>query len=271
MPLNLHQAQAYVEARGDTIDRIRLQALLRRDYETVLPPSLATLQNPDGGFPYRLRQGLPSTLHHTAQVLDWLDDLGHGQSETARGAYAFLRGKQTLGGIWREDMVVRYDDAPLWMDPESAAADIYTTALCGATLLRDDNALLLIDRSVVWLQTQQGKDGLLHGFRLHASWLAVPVFAEILGEEARATRRLVSGLGRALTPEWTASMVAEMLRRLLDAGFSQRTEVVARGWELLQNAQREDGSFEAEETPEGDVAATLSVLQVARRLGRIGS
>lgn len=245
-----------------------MEALLGRGPATEILPELATLQNPDGGFPYGLQAGHPSTLYYTCQVVDWLDDLGQATSPAALAAYAFLRSRQTLGGIWREDQALRRDDLPLWMDPEATAADVYLTALCAATLLRDDDASIGIDRAVVWLQTQQGRDGLLQGFRLHASWLAMPAFAEMLGQEARPTRRLITGLGKALTSEWAASMIAEMLRRLLDAGYSLRTEVVARGWELLQQAQQPDGSFDSEEAPEGAVSATLAVLQVARLLGR---
>src|SRR3712207_8336895 len=48
----------------------------------------------------------------------------------------------------------------------------YTTALCGATLIAGGEGDVAADRAVVWLQTQQGRDGLLHGFKLHARWLA---------------------------------------------------------------------------------------------------
>ena len=268
MSLNIRQAQTFIELHGTATERARMEALRGSGTDTVMPPELAALQNPDGGFPYGFQAGEPSTLHHTCQVVDWLEDLGQTTSQSAIAAYAFLRSRQTLGGIWREDPALRRDDLPLWMDPDSTAADIYLTALCAATLLRDEDASIGVDRAVVWLQTQQGRDGLLQGFKLHASWMAMPAFAEMLGQEARPTRRLITGLGKALTPEWAASMIAEMLRRLLDAGYSLRTEVVARGWELLQQAQQPDGSFESEEAPEGAVAATLAVLQVARLLGR---
>ena len=268
MRMDLQRARAFVETHGTPIERARLHALLGGGQAT-LPPELAGLQNPDGGFPYGLQIGRPSTLNHTALALGWLVDLGQAEGQVARGAYAFLHSRQTLGGIWRESQDLPQDDLPLWMDPESAVADVYTTALCAATLLDDEQAELALHRAVGWLQTQQGRDGLLHGFRLHASWLAAPVFAQILGDEARPTRRLIAGLGRALTPEWTASMIAEMLSRLLQAGYTPRTEVVARGWELLQGAQEADGSFASEDGVEGAVAATLRVLDVARRLGRI--
>lgn len=266
--MDLRRARTFVEDHGTPIERARLVALLDRRWPEVVPPELAALQNPDGGFAYELRPGEPSTLHHTALVLSWLQDLHQGESATADGAYAFLLSRQTKRGIWRESRDLQRFELPPWMDPDSAAADVYTTALCATTLLTHEDAALAVDRGVAWLQTQQGRDGLLAGFKVHASSLAVPAFSDILGQDGRATRRLIAALGEALTPEWTPSMVAAMLQRLLDAGFSQRTEVVARGWELLQTMQAPDGSFASEDESEGPVAITLTVLDVARRLRR---
>ena len=270
MALDLQQARTFVETHGTPIERARLVALLNRRRPDAVPPELATLQNPDGGFPYELQANQPSTLHHTALVVRWLQNRRQTRSATAGGAYAFILSRQTQRGIWRESPELQRFQLPLWMDPESAVADIYTTALCAATLLAYSDAALAVDRAVAWLQTQQGRDGLLAGFKLHASWLAVPAFAEMLGQDARPTRRLIAGLGDALNPEWMPSMLAGMLDRLLDAGYSQRTEVVARAWELLQTMQEQDGSFVSEDGPDGAAATTLLVLDVMRRLGRSG-
>jgi prenyltransferase beta subunit len=231
-----------------------------------VPPDLAVLQNPDGGFPYDLQTGRPSSLNHTSLVLQWLRDLQLGESEPANGAYAFILSRQTRRGIWREDPEIRAFDPPLWMDAESAAGDVYTTALCAGALLDHPNAAVGVDRALAWLQTQQGRDGLLEGFKLHASWLAVPSFAELLGLEARATRRLVAGLGEALSDEWTPAMLASMLRCLLDAGYTLRTEVVSRAWLRLQALQQPDGSFAPEDEGESAVSVTLTALGVAHRL-----
>ena len=132
-------------------------------------------------------------------------------------------------------------------------------------MLHDPTALAL-DRAAAWLQTQQARDGLLNGWRYHASWLAIPIFAANFGEDTRATRRLISSLGRALNDEWAPSMLASLLQWLLAAGYTPRTGLVAHAWELLERSQAPDGSFATEDEAESTVEATLTALAVARRL-----
>lgn len=260
-------ARAFIAQHGTPLERARLAAREQKGAPHDVPPELAALQNPDGGFPYELQTGRPSALNHTALALQWLQELRLSGSATAGGAYAFLLSRQIRRGIWRESTDLQAFSLPLWMDPESAAGDVYTTALCARTLLGRPDADLALDRAVAWLQTHQGRDGLLEGFKAPASWLAVPVFAHLLGHDARATRRLVAGLGAALSDEWTPAMLAGMLRSLLDAGYNLRTELVSRGWTLLQTQQQPDGSFAPDEGTESAADVTLMVLDVARRLG----
>ena len=265
---DLELARAFVAQHGTPLERARLAALEQGTAPHDVPPELASLQNLDGGFPYELQAGHPSALNHTALALQWLQELHLTGSTTAGGAYAFLLSRQTRRGIWRESADLQSFSLPLWMDPESAAGDVYTTALCARTLLDHPDAGLEIDRAVAWLQTHQGRDGLLEGFKAPASWLAVPVFAHLLGHDARAARRLVAGLGAILSDEWTPAMLAGMLRSMLEAGYGLRTELVSRGWALLKTQQQPDGSFAPDEANESAADVTLMVLDVARRIGR---
>lgn len=267
MAIDIKKGRAFVQEHGSPIERARLATLLDEARLTTVPPELQLLQNPDGGFPYQLEAGQPSALNHTTLALEWLADLGLDDDPVAGGARAFLRARQAYGGIWREDRALQHEDLPLWMDPDATPADVYTTALCASALLGDDATIIQIDRAVSWLQTQQGRDGLLHGFKIQASTIALPVFADLLGEEARPTRRLVAGLGRALTPEWDAGLLAQLLFRLRQAGYGFHTEVVARAWDLLQAAQIPDGSFTTEE-PEGNMAVTIRALDIAYSVAR---
>jgi hypothetical protein len=266
MAIDIQKGREFVQTHGTPIERARLAALLDGLRPAAIPPELHALQNPDGGFPYMLIAGQPSTLNHTAKVLEWLADLGLDNDPVAGGAIAFLRARQTLGGIWREDRMLQHEDLPLWMDPDSTAADVYTTALCGAALFKDETAIIQIDRAVTWLQTQQGRDGLLPGFKLQASAMALPVFENLLGDASRHTRRLVAGLGRALTPDLDGGLLAELLFRLRQAGYGFHTEVVVRAWDLLQASQAPDGSFTSEEPEEAPIAATIRALDTAHSI-----
>jgi squalene cyclase len=269
MTIDQARARAFVEANGTAVDRARAAALVERVAAPAVPEEIRALQTAEGGFPVGLVAGRPAALSPTCLVLAWLRDLGQADSPEARRALAFVVERQLPRGIWREQPAVMQFDPPLWMDPDSTAADIYTTALCAGTIaaLSDDD--LPVEVAATWLQTQQARDGLLTGFRAHASWLAVPAFARVLGQETRATRRLVGGLGSILGPEWSGMMLAWMLQSLLDAGYTRRTEVVDRAWQQLSAMQQPDGSFPVEED-EDPVQATLQALDVVRQLQRYG-
>ncbi|GIV97155.1 MAG: hypothetical protein KatS3mg057_1812 [Herpetosiphonaceae bacterium] len=153
------------------------------------------------------------------------------------------------------------------MDSESTAADVYTSALCASTLATlSDQYDLDADRAISWLQTQVGPDGLLPGFRLHSTWIALPAFTKMLGHKSKTTRRMIVGLAEKLSPEWEASMIAWMLNSLIDAGYRRTTQLVERSLELLGTMQRPDGSWGSEDEG-GDVQATLMAIRAARRLG----
>lgn len=264
MRLDLDQARAFVEAHGSTLERARLHGLLG-DAPAELPAELRALQNDDGGFAIGQITGQPSALSPTAYVLSWLRDLQLSESPEAQRGLAYIQSRQTKRGIWRESPNVQAYSPPPWMDPESPAADVYTTALCASTLVVLGGDELAADLAVTWLQTQQSRDGLLSGFKAHSSWLALPAFATVLGQETRATRRLVAGLGELLAPDWSAGMLAWMLQSLLDAGYSRRTRVVERAWSQLVAAQQPDGSFLVDEDDD-PLQAVLQAIDVALRI-----
>ena len=265
MSVDIARARSFIKASGSAIERARLHALVDGVTPPAMPDELRALQNDDGGFALGQIAGRPSALSPTAYVLSWLRDLGLTASPEARRALRYIETRQTRRGIWRESAELQRYQPPPWMDPESVAADIYTTALCASTLATLGGDELAADQAVIWLQTQQGRDGLLNGFKAHSSWLAVPAFAEILGQETRATRRLIAGLGELLADDWSAGMLAWMLQCLLDAGYTRRTRLVERAWQLLGAAQQPDGSFPVDEDDD-PLQTALQAIDVAQRI-----
>jgi prenyltransferase beta subunit len=270
MAIDIARARTFVETQGTPLEQARLWGLLDPQRLRGTPPAaidaFLALQNPDGGFPFDLVADRPSTLATTASALYWLHDLRLSDEAAAQRAIEFLSDRQTARGVWREQPEILAFDPPPWSDPASTAADVYTTALCAGTLavLADDE--LPVDLAVNWLQTQQARDGLLVGFRAHSSWLAVPAFERIFGQETRGTRRLIAGLGTAFSDNWPASMVAWMLQALMSAGYTTRTSLVERAWNQLQTTQLPDGSFTVDEG-DSPVQTTLTALDVALRFG----
>jgi hypothetical protein len=263
--IDKERARTFVQTHGDDVQSLRLAALLDNKRPDVVPPSLAALQNEDGGFALLLQPERPSTLSSTANALAWLRDLQLINSDAGQRALRFIEQRQTSRGIWRESAALQRFNPPPWMDPDSPAADVYTTAICANALAVFGGDELAVDQAVSWLQTQQARDGLLVGFRAHSSWLALPAFTEMYGQETRTTRRLVAGLGSILDNSWPGSMLAWLLQCAVDAGYTRRTELVDRAWEQLVRAQQPDGSFTVDEGDES-IHTTLQALDVARRI-----
>lgn len=265
--MDLDRARAFVHEHGDDVQIARLEALRSRRAATALPPVLVTTQNPDGGWAFGRVAGHPSALHETAQALEAIADLGLLATPAATAGLAFIAARQNRRGVWRESAELASFEPPLWQMPGETAADIYTTALCASTQAQFSDNGLPVDRALAWLQTQQGREGLLPGFKLHSSWLAVPAFVEGLGREARATRRIVAGLGEALNHEWSGAMLAACLYSMLAAGYTTQTRMVARGWEMLQAKQQADGSVTTDEG-EDAAEATFQAIAVAWEINR---
>lgn len=269
MAVDIGLARAFVEASGDALARARVQALVDGVVPPAVPEELRALQNADGGFALAQIAGRPSALSTTASLLSWLRDLQLTDSPEAQRALGFIESRQTKRGIWRESPELQQFQPPLWMDPESVPADVYTTALCASTLVVLGGDELAADQSIGWLQTQQGRDGLLSGFKAHSSWLAVPAFATLLDPETRATRRLIAGLGEILADDWSAAMLTWMLQCLLDGGYTRRTRLVDRAWALLGAAQRPDGSFTVDEDDD-PIQTAIQAIDVAQRIDQEG-
>ncbi len=268
--MNLAAACAFVEREGTPLERARLHALLSRRAAPAVPEELAAATHADGGWALDWEPDRPSSLHATVHALDALADLGLLETPAAQAGLDFMSMHQSRRGIWREAGELATWELPLWMDSTNPAADVYTTALCAGALAQYGGNELVVDRGVNWLQTQQGRAGLLPGWKLHSSWLALPAFVQVLDVQTRSTRRLVGGLGEALGADWTGDMLTGCLSACLSAGYTLHTTLVARAWDLLRAQQGSDGGWSVaeDERPAVALQAVAVALQIELGHGR---
>lgn len=266
--MNLGQATRWIDTNGDELLKARLAALL--EAAPAPEPLLALIaagQRPDGGWPFAGDPANPSSLHETCRMLQLLAELDQADHPAAQAARAYLQRAQSPRGFWREPAALSALNPPLWMDPDSDDATIYTTALCAATLAAaNPDDMLALDQAVTWLQPQVPSNGLLPGFRVHATALAVRAFVAVAHRETRSVRRMIGGLGDQLTPEWDAATLGVVVGSLAAAGFPRATKVIERALGLLSKLQRPDGAW-ADEQDQPDGHLTLQIIRAARRLG----
>ncbi|GAC1359725.1 MAG: hypothetical protein NVSMB42_19140 [Herpetosiphon sp.] len=264
--MDLQAAITFVATRGTALDKERLAGITERQRQQGLPAALEAARNQDGGWALGLVAGQPSALHTTVLALEALIDIGAAR-EVVQPGLTFLQGRHQPRGVWREVQELKAFSLPPWADPELPAADVYTTALCAGALVAAGGSTLAVDRAVVWLQTQQGRDGLLPGWKLHSSWLALPAFAQSLGIDSRATRRLYGGLSNGLSDEWTGGMIVGCLEAVLQASYDDTGTLTQQLMSMLATKQDATGGFEAGED-EQPVDVTLQAVRVLTRLER---
>src|SRR5258705_6190313 len=128
--VDIDGAIGFVVAHGDQVDRARLSWL--RSGVVPQPEVLAKAemgQAPEGGWP-AFWGGDMASIEATCFRLSELDDLGALDRPPARGALAWLAGRQRPDGTWEEDESLA-DSAPPWAQPGDPEARLYLTANAG--------------------------------------------------------------------------------------------------------------------------------------------
>lgn len=268
--MDVEKAVAYVQERGNAVERARLAAILWDE-----PPSeaalqeLTALQKPDGGFAYWVREA--SNVCDTAYVLQWFDDLKVYRGPAVDPACRFLLDRQREDGGWDEVEAVRALNPPEWMIPGRIETSIWLTAYCAHVLIRfgyaeAEGTYCPAD----FLLAHCDQTGRLAGY-LRATWLALPMLAFYPGPDSEPFRKAVAVVEANYSPGWEGGYLAWLLRCLQDAGLPAEHPLVARCLDDLERKQRPDGSWEPEEG-EGEehaVNATVAALRALKGHGRI--
>lgn len=267
--MDARRARAFVQTRGDAIERARLNAIL-----WGMPPfvaalrGLSALQKADGGFAQYIRE--VSTVCATLTVLEWCDDLGLRRGPLVEAACLFLLERQQTDGGWDEVEAVRAFYPPAWMTPGRIETRVWLTAGCAHALLRMgclERAQAGV-RPAEFLLTHMDASGKLAGYQ-RSTWIALPVLTHQLGRESEPWHRALAFVEASYSPDWEGSLAAWMLRCLQDAGLPRAQPLVARALADLQRKQRSNGSWESEDGEAFAVSATLEALRVLKGYGEV--
>ncbi len=265
--MDLTAATEFLYASADPLLVARAQAVLEAaPAPEAVMAQLAALQNADGGWPFELSAGRPSAVDESARMLLVLYDLDELGSALAERTQAWLVAQQSPRGWWREPTALSAYNPPLWSDPESDAALVYTTARAAAALSVLGENLIELDSAMNWLQGQVAPTGLLPGFRIVATAWAVPAFVAVSHRDTRSVKRMIAGLGNALSPEWDAPLLSTLLSTLALARFPRATRVITRALEQVSALQLSSGAWPNEDgAPDAEV--TFQIVRAARWFG----
>lgn len=260
MATPLARAIAYIRDHGDELERARLAGLLGWPApEPRVARVLLGRQNDDGGFPYGLLPGRPSSLAATVAALRWMDDLRLLDSPAAERAAAYLLMVQRPAGAWEESpAVLPFHPRPLHR-PGDARARVYGTA-----------------QAALWLIRLAGArhDAVLRAARYLRGAVSANVDPPV-GALAAAVLMAVDGVSsaaadtvRRLPDEaWSPALQADALAVLHVAGVPMSDGLVADGIRRLLAWQRPGGGWASDDGPDHDVDVSLHALGVLLRFG----
>jgi len=284
MRTSLSRAIAYVERHGSELERWRLRGILgNRHPDPRVIRALLSKQNEDGGFPYDLIPGRPSSVHHTLTALAWLRDLqflgppslpAAGSVRDVEGAVerivAYLFTTQRPEGSWDENPAVVKFDPPFPVRPGSPLARTATTAQVGYWLAllgyESDHA---VSRAVDYLRSRH-VEGRFEGSP-HTTWFALALFARAEGITAKVVEEARASLAAIPLDRWDAAQLVSMLDCLWEAGFGRWDPLVDAGLRRLLALQSPEGGWGSGDNLAAGVDTTLHALRVLISYGVPGT
>lgn len=257
----LSSAVAFVRDNGDEPELARLAGLLGRERpDPRAMRALSTRQNEDGGFPYLMIPGRPSSVTATAGALQWMQDLRLlGAPQTER-ALAYLLAAQRPDGSWDESpALVKYDPPPLARPGHTAGRHFVTgtAALWVARLLgaAHDSAR----RAATYLRAS--RDGEWPGDEpLQVSIAVTAACAAVDGPTSAVAAAGMQVLNRLAPESWSADRLADLCVALYGAGLDAGGPLVDASLHGLVERQREDGGWTSEYGPDREVDLALRAL-----------
>jgi squalene cyclase len=263
--MDVAESVSFIEENGTDLEKARARHILygaKPEPDAVQP--FTDLQNADGGFPFGLARGNPSTLNHTHAALLRLDELGMLDSATADRAFAYILQAQRDDGGWDEDAsIAAYGPLP-WASPGEFRARIYLSSQSAFWLaVGGYSGRPGFHRALDFLREHQEESGRFRGF-LHSTWIATSVFVIAGDRYAEVARKGLEALMAEPLSDWVDSQISWALQCLGRAGLPKDNPFVEKGLAELARRQRADGRWTSEDGEARTVGAVIEALKVLK-------
>jgi Prenyltransferase and squalene oxidase repeat len=260
-PFDWRHTIASIDQQGTDMDRARLRGILGRPRpDAKIVRAIEARQNEDGGVPYGLVPGRPSTVDATAATLEALWDLGLRESAYAERAVTYLLSTQRPDGAWDEPpALLRYGPPPRLM-PGDPRVRCRSTALVAFWLARIGPRDDVTRRALAYVAGRQAPDGRVLGF-LESTWLVAAASCMVDGRDSPGAARAMAALAAVAGERWSAGALAGMLNCLGAAGLPRSVAIIGRGLRRLRALARPDGLWLSEEGEAYHIEVTLAALR----------
>jgi hypothetical protein len=260
-PFDWRRSIAGIDQHGSDMDRARLRGILGRPRpDAKIVRAIDARQNEDGGVPYGLVSGRPSTIDATAATLEALWDLGLRDSAYTERAAMYLLSTQRPDGAWDEPpALLRYGPPPRLM-PGDPRVRCRATVLVAFWLTRMGYRDDVPRRAVAYAAARPAPDGRVLGF-LESTWLLAAACCMLAGRESETAARALESLAAIPDDRWSAASLAGMLGCLGAAGLSRSIGLIGRGIRGLRALVRPDGLWVSDEGEAYHMDVTLAALR----------
>ncbi len=266
--MNIDNAIEFVRANGSKFELERLNCTLGREFDRdgVLK-GFASLQNPDGGFPYGDKKGFPSCMSNTTMALHTLLEMELLDTEPAAQGINFLLKSRKRNGIWEENPKIKPLEPPFWDMPGDEDTTTWLTA-AAAEILRKAGRKVP-KATFEYLAEKQGPDGRFRGF-YHTTWIAVFLFRGNDAGKKTVRTRAIRFLEGADISDWDVSCIAWCLDSLKHGGVNPVSPLWDKFIDALSESQEEDGSWPSDGGPLMRVRDANAVLSSVMDLQNCG-
>jgi len=264
--VNIVKSIGFIGEKGTNLEKARINCILHGSN----PPQdvvqgLYQLQNEDGGFPFGMVKGNPSTINETTVALWWIEELDLLSYPNANQAFAYLLTAQREDGGWDEDPRLAQEILPSWIQAGDLKTRLYLSAYSTYWLaVGNHQSLPAFRKAIHFLLRHQDQTGKIYGY-LHNTWIATGVFLMAGDRYAKVANLGIQALAETPVAKWDDSQIAWALDCLSRGGLPKNHSFIEGCLNELYGRQRSDGSWASEDGEAFAVGATIQVLKVMKR------
>jgi len=268
--MNVESAFKFVECFGNMLERYRVKYLFQGTRDDEVPLRyVRRLQNEDGGFPYNLELGKPSSVNETSGILSLVAELNLGESDEGQKVIKYLFQAQSLDGSWNESPEISQFNPPRWDDPNNVNTRMWLTGVITVHLIQlGYGESQHVKKACEFLRKHMDEKGKVEGPQI-ATWIAMAIFGMLEGSGSPCVRKeldLVEGwLDEEL--EEDASFLCWYLECLSYAGVPREHALVRKCLKKLMTLQGEDGGWKNADGARYNVPTAINTLKLLKHFG----
>lgn len=269
--MDAESAFKFIERFGNPLERYREKYLFQgfRNHEVPLR-YLGQLQNNDGGFPYNLQAGKPSSVNETDGILSLIIELDLRKSDVARKLIDYLFQIQRPDGSWDENPEISQFNPPKWDTPNSINTKTWLTGDIIVHLIDLNYAKSKqVKKAHDFLQEHTDQKGKVEGPRI-ATWIAVAISGKLEGAKSAYLRKTLGLIEGWLDeePDEDAPFLCWYLECLDTAGIPRGHRLVRKCLNRLLFLQDKDGGWKSADGRRYDVSTTINALKFLKLYGK---